>query len=665
MNKIPVFACLFVLSSGLVLGQSYTWNGDGSGGTWADGSVGKFGQTYSNSLSSSVVFSGTRENITISGTVLAGSLNFQPTNSGGVMNLTGGTLELGGAVTVKSGLTGGISSILAGTNGFQLSGGTFSLNNTANSFSGGILLTGGSVLNLSSDAVLGNAQNDLVMNNGKLDISGHVSLGAGRDVTGTSAQFWMNANESLTVNGNLDFTSTVLQGGLLNLQGATRKLGTLSLSGSGSTVQGAGALTLGAITSTHSGTNLFQPAVNFGTTSVAVTDNGSSTPTTKFEGAVTLGGSGVLSKVGGGTMELNATGNSIHRLQIGGTVSSTNISSGGLVRVADSSGLGNNTLYLNSGILEAKNSLSSAVGLAIRSRNGGGVLAGSNMVFGGTSYFEKAYTTAGDEMSLTVNNQTTLNGAFSATANAGSGSGVGLATNIVFRGNGTLHLNGTASTISENIVVRDSLKLNVNSSLGTGAGTFLLASTATLGGSGTIRGSATLLGTHAPGNSPGIQTFANGVTYGASSTLVWELSGNSDATADRGLLYDGVNVTAGNFTVETGATINLVFSSLLADGSASSVNWANSFWDTAQSWVVVDFSSLAATSSGSFTLGSVGTDSLGQNLATVRNGAGFSISNVNGDIVLAYSIPEPSSHGLFLCGVGMLALRRAYRPRET
>jgi len=640
------------------LSQNYTWSGTGSGNTWLDGAPGSFGSNFANSLSSPVTFSGNNETVTVSGTVKAGALDFQAANSGTYV-LHAGTVEMGGSINVKSGNTALIQSTLAGTNGLTLVGGALELTG-ANTFTGANTVSGGAVLRLNSDGNLGNSQNDVTLNNGKLDVAGNLVLGAGRDLTGSTGEIWMNNTGSLQVNGAFNLAATTLLGGTLNLQGSTRSLGGLQLFG-GSTVSGSGAVSLSSLTSYHSGNNVFNSALNLGTANVVIEDFTGNSPVTKFEGAVSLGGSATLTKRGSGTLELNGTGNSINRLQIGSAA--TTMVTGGVVKVADVSGLGTNQIYFNAGTLEAKNTLAAGVGMSIGGRNNGAILAGADMTFGGTNRFYKSYTAATDEMSLTVNNRTTFSGIFEATGN-GTGGAAGSATNIALRGNGTLNFNGNASAISDHIAVRDSLKLNVNGSLGSGAGSFNLASTAVLGGTGTLGGAATLLGTHAPGNSPGIQTFANGVTYGASSTLVWELSGNSDAAGDRGLLYDGVNVTGGNFTVEAGATLNLVFNSLLAGGAASTVDWANSFWETAQSWVVVDFSSLAGQSTGSFSLGSVGADSLGQSLATVRAGAGFTISNVDGDIVLAYAVPEPFSAVLRVLRMAGLVGIRAFGRKQ-
>ena len=69
---------------------------------------------------------------------------------------------------------------------------------------------------------------------------------------------------------------------------------------------------------------------------------------------------------------------------------------------------------------------------------------------------------------------------------------------------------------------------------------------------------------HSPGNSPGTQTFAAGLSYESGSILNWELISNS--TTGAGTNYDFLSVTGGSLAISAGATINLDFS-----GSGSTV----------------------------------------------------------------------------------------------
>jgi hypothetical protein len=152
--------------------------------------------------------------------------------------------------------------------------------------------------------------------------------------------------------------------------------------------------------------------------------------------------------------------------------------------------------------------------------------------------------------------------------------------------------------------------------------------------------------------SPGTQTFGLGLSYDAGSILTWELIANSGTGA--GTAYDFLSVTGGGLSITAGATINLDFSS-----AGSTVDWSDPFWATGHSWTVIDVSG-AATSSGNFTLGTVGTDSLGQSLSVVRPDASFSLARSGNDIVLVV-VPEPSAAGLAFAGLawaGLAAWRR-------
>lgn len=182
-------------------------------------------------------------------------------------------------------------------------------------------------------------------------------------------------------------------------------------------------------------------------------------------------------------------------------------------------------------------------------------------------------------------------------------------------------------------------------------------------GSGvTFTGPTTFLSgaVHAPGASPGLQTFTGGLTYGAGSSLAWELVGNTASPAARGTSFDAIDVTAGSLLVSSAASLDLAFNS-----AGSTVVWSDPFWGSDHAWTVIDFSSLSpATSSGVFTLGAVGLDSLGQSLQSVagRESASFSVNAIGNSIVLAYSaVPEPSAAALITGAGTFLILRNSRR----
>jgi autotransporter-associated beta strand protein len=228
---------------------------------------------------------------------------------------------------------------------------------------------------------------------------------------------------------------------------------------------------------------------------------------------------------------------------------------------------------------------------------------------------------------------------------------IGGAMNVRQQGSGTVALTGVNTYTGATDVVAGTLE--VDGVLGNTAVTVALG--ATLSGTGTIGGPTTIYGTHAPGSSPGIETFTSGLTYGATSTLVWELIANTDSPASRGVLFDGVDLTGGALSILSGATLSLVF-----DLPGSTVDWDDAFWGTNRSWTVIDVAG-GTWNSSLFTL-QVGDDSTTASLTSKRPDASFQIVDLGGDLVLEYVIvPEPGT--LALTAIGLAAAAWGYRRR--
>jgi hypothetical protein len=185
---------------------------------------------------------------------------------------------------------------------------------------------------------------------------------------------------------------------------------------------------------------------------------------------------------------------------------------------------------------------------------------------------------------------------------------------------------------------------------GATSGTVEVEAGGTLAGAGVVGGFVIIKGIHSPGNSPGVQTFANGASYDGTSVFEWDLVKNFSNPTGRGTFYDGVNVTAGQLLIAADSQSSLRF-----NREGSTVNWSNSFWTTDQQWLVFDN---ASAPSEIFGAPSLTVDSEGATLASLRPGATFSWGQVGNDIYLNYTVPEPSSALFTIAGVLGLSLRR-------
>ena len=650
---------------------AYTWTGNGSGGTWQNGQSGNFGTTYNNATDSAVTFSGTSGDVTVSGAVQAGSLTF---TSGGYA-LNSGSLTVGqGSITTDTGTTT-INSVLEGTAGLIKSGAGALVLTGANTVAGAVTITGGT-LQIGSDGALGDAANDIA-NNGTLKTTSNTSLGSGRDFTG-SGSLDIGGGTTLTVNGAFNQTATTLaNSGTLDLQGATRSVGNLTVNAAG-TVNGSGAISAtGLTTGLTSGTASINTGIVF--SSGDKTLNVASGGTLDLNGALSNGGvAGRIAKTGAGTLILSAD-NNMGGIRIGST--GAIMTDGGKV-ILESSVVGSQgqAIQHNFGTLEASTALVMNSGLSIGGRfNGAATLAGGDMEFQGQSAFFRGSTGTIGQLALNVNNNTTLSGGLGATSGTG-----GTATGVTLGGSGTLNISGNSSTFTDAITTADTVKLVVNNTLGAGVN---VGSGSLLSGSGKV-GAITGAGTVGPGNSPGILT-ATSVNPTAGTDFKFEFTALSptytSATASGNDLlhltaaspFAGGTFTSGNIisiylnsasiTNSLLAGTNTTFSGgFFVDGTyglAAALNPASFAY----------YTTMAALGTGS-AVNYGGTDYylLNSEIAaktTLSNtavaSAAFSTGTVAGTILTFNAVPEPSAQSLLAFGMVALVAVRSLRRKQS
>jgi autotransporter-associated beta strand protein len=528
--------------------------------------------------------------------------------SAGALTNSSGDNEYQGRIT----LTGATLISSAGSSSLNLS--------STQTFQGaGFALTVGGSGSTTLNSVLEGAGTSLT----KKD-SGTLTLTKLNTYTGTTAvqvgKLVITHTNALGGTGVSSGTS-VSSGAALELQG-----GISVPTGEGLTLSGTGLSDGGALRNI-SGDNIYGGIVTLGATTARINSD---------SGLLTLSNTGSITGPSFSTLTVGGSGNT----KIDGTI---DLDAGNLIK----DGAGKVTLTglsiydgptrIDAGVL----SVSFLASVSFDSNIGTGATLSFN---GGTLQYTGASVTVDRGFAIGSGKLATievtqsgsnlrLNGA--ATGNFGTGLDKTGAGTLTLGGSNTFR-NGT--TVSEGT-------LNVAGTLTQISNTVTVKNGATLKGTGSIAGNTTIEsgGTHAPGNSPGVETFTGTVTYKTGSIFEWEL--NSNTIAGRGTAFDGVDVTNTNVTIEAGAIFKLVM--------LPGVDFNNVFWNIDRKWQVFGTGLSGISFGTNFTI-----DASGANYTPYHPYGSFAYDNTVGTLNWT-AVPEPTSAlaGL-LVGAGLLRRKR-------
>ncbi len=461
---------------------------------------------------------------------------------------SGGTyahgLALAGTASVNAGAGQSVTwSGLIGDNGsagtLRLTGGTFALTNTSNSYSGGTVVTGGSTLTFGADAALGAASAGLTLG----DAATTATLGI-------SAPGTVLFSRAITLGG---------AGGTVNTAAST--VATL-----GGTIGGTGGLSKsGSGTLTLSGTNTFSGglALQAGTVRVASDAN--------------LGGAGTVAMSSATTLDLTGSGTYAHALAVAGTAS---VSVGAGQSVTWSGRIGNNG---STGALRLTGGGTVALTNSSNSYSGGTIVTGGSTL---TVAADAALGAAGARLTLGDVTSTatlginapgsvlfsramTLSGAggtidTAATTSATLGGIISGTGGLIKSGSGTLTLSG-GNTFSGGLALEaGTLRVASDANLG-GAGALAMsdATTLNLAGGGTYAHALSVAGTSLVDVSAGQAVTWSGPIRGNGTAGTLRLTGTGTfAPTNTSNSYSGGTIVTG------GATLNVAADAALGAAGA-------------------------------------------------------------------------------------------------
>ena len=587
-----------------------------------------------------------------------GAIALSGTNTARSLVLTGSYAASYLASTLGDNGTGATSLIKSGANAWYLTGNnTYTGGTTINAGAlaiGNFGTTGSIVGNVTNNATLGFLRSDnlgfagLISGTGNFiqQGAGTLTLSGANSYTGTTSVLGGVLSVASLANGgsasNIGASSNaaanlVLNGGTLQYTGAAASSDRLFTLGTtaGNTLDASGS---GALNLSNTGAIV----LNGTNTARFLTLTGANTGANTLAASLGDNGSGAtgLSKIGYGTWIL----------------AGANTHSGVTTITGGSLQLGNN-LALQNSIFDPSGAGSLTFSSGVNTPTIGGLSSGTNL------------TLASNVTGLTLNPGSGVTATYSgvlgsATAGmiltkTGAGKQILSGTNT-YSGATTVHAGtlalGSVGSIanSTTLVVGDAGSSGAVLDVSAKGGGFTIGATQTLKGIGTVNvGSGktlTVSGTHAPGNSAGLQAVTGNLNYAAGSIFEWELASN--ITTGPGTNFDAVSVS-GNLTLDETPTSGAVFKVVLG----VNFNPADTFWLTSKSWNVFTVAGTDTTAFKNFQLFNAGASTTSIDYSNYGN---FNYSFGSGTGTLNWTaVPEPTSAlaGLLL-GAGLLRCRK-------
>jgi len=581
----------------------------------------------------------------------------------GALSVTG-TASLGGNVTLASssavrtdaGESLTLSGVIGDTGGApilqKLGTGTLTLSG-ANTYTGRTLVSQGTLRVTHAQALGTSAGGTEVGAGATLELSG-VNIAAEPIILGAGLSFnaiLRGGGSSLGGEITLSGATTISPSGTLTLSGAIGESG----GAQGFSMSGTGTLVL-------SGANTFSGTVGVGFS------------TLEIRNAQALGSTAGGTSVSGGRLVLNNVALSAEPISLRGRLDGIGVASlaGNITLTANSTIVSTETFTLGGSIGESGGARSLAKGgSGTVLLQGAGNYTGATSIDLGTLRVGSTANTIHDQSAVSIASAATLDlngfdeslGSLSGTGSVLLGSGrltvggnsapasfsgtVSGAGGLTKVGAGSQTL-GAASTYSGGTTVQaGTLLVDNTSGSGTGLGTVSVMNGATLGGSGIIGGLTTLRGgaTLAPGNSPGLLTFAAGLAAESDALIEFEIGGTSPVSQ-----YDVIDVS-GTASLAAGADISIVsfdlgsgpyqfaagdeFDLLIADDIAADLASLDYFLPALNPGLSFEFSLVA----------------LGAREAM--------------HLAVVQQIPEPETYAMFLAGLGLLGFAARRKARRA